>query len=125
GTPIRCTAGVALDPMEDPGRVTDQAALTTSSGRSWLVVGGILTALTAGILFWMRELDPPGVATAGIAAVVVFYLGMVAVRFGVGRLRLRLGLLAALTIAICLAFVVCALVIASTEWSAVLPPAGG
>ncbi len=111
--------------MDDPGRVTDQAALTTSSGRSWLVVGGILTALTAGFLFWMRDLDPPGVATAGIVTVVALYLGMVAVRFGVGRLRRRLGLLAALTVGICLAFVTCALVIASTEWAAVVPPAGG
>jgi hypothetical protein len=105
--------------MNDPGRVTDQAALTTSSGRSWLVVGGILAALSIAFLFWMRDLDPPGIATAGIAAVLVLYLGMVAVRFGVGRLRLRLGLLAGLTIAICLAFVICALVLASTEWAAV------
>ena len=110
--------------MDDSGRVTQQAALTTSSGRSWLVVGGILTALSAGFLFWMRELDPPGVATAGIVAVLALYLGMVAVRFGVGRLRLRLGLLAALTVAICITFVICALVISSTEWAAVVPPAG-
>jgi hypothetical protein len=106
--------------MNDPGRVTDQAALTTSSGRSWLVVGAILSALCVAFLFWMRDLDPPGVATAGLVAIVVLYLAMVAVRYGVGGLRLRLGLLAALTIAICLTFVVCALVIASTEWSAVV-----
>ncbi len=110
--------------MDDPGRVTDQAALTTSSGRSWLVVGGIVAALTAGFLFWMRDLDPPGVATAGVVTVVALYLGMVAVQYGVRRLRLRLGLLAGLTVAICLAFVVCALVIASTEWAAAVPPAG-
>ena len=109
--------------MDDSGRVTDQAALTTSSGRSWLVVGGILAALSIAMLFGMRELDPPGVATAGLAAVVVLYLGMVAVRYGVSPLRLRLGVLAALTIVICLAFAVCALVIASTEWSAVVPDA--
>ncbi|MFC0682154.1 hypothetical protein ACFFGH_30355 [Lysobacter korlensis] len=106
--------------MDDSGRVSDQAALTTSSGRSWLIVGGILAALSIGFLFGMRDLNPPGVATAGLVAVIALYLGMVAVRFGVGRLRLRLGLLAALTIAICLAFVLCALVIASTEWSAVV-----
>jgi hypothetical protein len=109
--------------MDDSTRVTDQAALTTSSGRSWLVVGGILSALSLVLLFGMRELDPPGVATAGLAAVVVLYLGMVAVRYGVARLRLRLGLLAGLTIAICLVFVVCALVVASAEWSAVVPNA--
>jgi hypothetical protein len=111
----------SVDRVDDPGRVRDQAALTTSSGRSWLVVGGILAALSVAFLFWMRELEPPGVATTGLVAVVVLYLGMVAVRFGVARLRLRLGLLAALTIAICLAFLVCARVIASTEWAAAVP----
>jgi hypothetical protein len=107
--------------VQDSTRVTDQAALTTSSGRSWLVVGGVLAALSIVFLFWMRELDPPGVATAGLATVVALYLGMVAVRYGVGRLRLRLGLLAALTLGICLTFVICALVIASAEWAAVVP----
>lgn len=107
--------------MDDSLRATDQAALTTSSGRSWLVVGVILSALSLVVLFGMRDLDPPGVAGAGSAAIVVLYLGMIAVRYGVGRLRLRLGLLAALTVAICLVFVICALVVASTEWSAVVP----
>lgn len=82
------------------------------------MVGGILAALSLVFLIGMRELDPPGVATAGLVTVVVLYLGMVAVRYGVARLRIRLGLLAGLTLAICLAFAVCALVIASTEWSA-------
>ena len=109
--------------MDDSTRVTDQAALTTSSGKSWLVVGAILSVLSIVFLFGMRDLDPPGAATAALAAVVVLYLVMVAVRYGVARLRLRLGLLAALTIAICLVFVVCALVIASAEWSAVVPNA--
>jgi hypothetical protein len=102
--------------MSDPTRVTDQTALTTSSGRSWLVVGALLAALSLGFLFAMRDLEPAGVSAAGIVTIVVLYLAMIAVRFGIARLRLRLGLLAALTIGICVAFVVCALFIAWAEW---------
>jgi drug/metabolite transporter (DMT)-like permease len=102
--------------MPDPTRVTDQAALTTSSGRSWLVIGALISALSLGFLFWMRDLEPAGVSITGMVIIVVLYLGMIAVRFGIARLRLRLGLLAAMMIGICITFVVCALLIASAEW---------
>ncbi len=105
--------------MSDSPRVRDQSSLTTSGGRIWLVVAGLLTALTVGLLLAMRDLRPVGVATIGLALIVAEYLVMIAIRFGVARLRVRLGLLAALTIAICLTFIVCASIIATTEWAAV------
>ncbi len=90
--------------MSDPQKVNRQAALTTASGNSWLVVGGIISALCLVMLWGMRELPPLGAATTGVVLVVVGYLAMVAVRFGVRSLRVRLIALAALTIAITLAF---------------------
>lgn len=94
--------------MSESPRVTRQEALTSDSGRVWLIVAGIIALLCLIMLWAMRELPPLGAATAGIVGIVVTYLAMVAVRFGVQRLRVRLGLLAALTIAIVLIFVIVA-----------------
>lgn len=91
--------------MSESQKVTRQEALTTDSGRTWLIVAAIISAICLIMLWFMRELPPLGAATAGIVAVIVTYLVMVAVRFGVRHDRWRLGLLAALTIAIVLIFV--------------------
>jgi hypothetical protein len=94
--------------MSESPRVTRQEALTSDSGRVWLIVAGVIALLCLVMLWTMRELQPLGAATAGIVGIVVTYLAMVAVRFGVQRLRVRLGLLASLTILIVLIFVVVA-----------------
>jgi hypothetical protein len=77
----------------DPTRQRDQPALTTSSGLIWLVVGGIMAAISGGVLIALG---------AWPAAVVIaaLYLGMLLVRFAAPPGRVRLGLLAVLTLAI-------------------------
>ena len=94
--------------MSSSEKVTRQEALTTASGRTWLIVGGVISLLSLVMLWAMRELPPLGVATTGFVTVIVLYLAMVAVRFGVGRPRARLVTLALLTLAIVATFVVVA-----------------
>ena len=77
---------------DDPTRMRDQPALTTSSGAIWLVVGGLLAAISLGVLVPMTFLPAgSGIAVAGAIAVVVLYAAMVVVRLVVsGRRRLQL-----------------------------------
>lgn len=92
--------------MSESQKVTQQEALTTASGRAWLIVAGVIALICVVLLWNMRDLPPLGAATIGVVTTVVLYLAMVAVRFGVRHDRLRLGLLAALTIAISVGFMV-------------------
>lgn len=91
--------------MSDPQKVTQQAALTTASGRTWLIVAGVITVLCLVFLWFMRELEPLGAATLGIVIIVVAYLVMVAVRFGIQAPRIRLWSLAVLTLGIAGTFI--------------------
>jgi hypothetical protein len=108
----------------DSPKVTQQAALTTSTGRIWLVIGGILTVICLGFLWQMREIGracpfiepaPPGCLDGrltsapiiGIAIIVLLYAAMVVVRFTVERLRVRLAVMAILTALIPIIFVIC------------------
>ncbi|WP_167140706.1 hypothetical protein [Diaminobutyricimonas sp. TR449] len=108
----------------DSPKVTQQAALTTSSGRIWLVIGGILAVISLGFLWQMREIGqacpfiepaPPGCGDGrltsapliGIAIIVLLYAAMVVVRFTVERLRVRLAVMAILTALIPITFVIC------------------
>lgn len=91
--------------MSESQKVTKQAALTTASGRTWLIVAGILTGLSLIMLWAMRELPPLGAATTGFVIVIVLFLAMVAVRFGITQPRARLIALALLTIAIVATFI--------------------
>ena len=85
---------------DDPTRISNQPALTTSSGRIWLIVGGLFTAISLGVLLPMTGLEPRGVALAAAIADVVLYGGMLVARFTVRPGRLRLGLMAAAMLAI-------------------------
>ncbi len=98
----------------DPTRVTSQKALTTSSGRSWLVTGGLLALIAVVMLVVMRDLKPEGATVAGIAIIVPLYLLMVVVRYAVPPGRVRLILLAVLTLLVCAAFFVFAGIMAVT-----------
>ena len=84
------------EPPVDPTRVREQPALTTSQGRSWLILGGLLTLISLGVLVPMAVmgLPPTGVAPTAAGVVAALYLGMVIVRFATPPGRLRLGLLA-------------------------------
>lgn len=79
---------------DDPTRIRSQPALTTSSGRIWLVVGGIFAAISLVVLIPMTPMPPPGVALTAACLVVALYAAMIVTRLIVDRQRLRLGLLA-------------------------------
>lgn len=85
----------------DPTRIRSQPALTTSTGRIWLIVGGIFTGISLAVLIPMTQLPPPGVALTGAIAVATLYIAMIVARFVIPAGRRRLMLLAAgmLTIA--------------------------
>ena len=82
---------------EGPTFVRNQPALTSSHGRVWLIVGGILAAVCVAVLLALSSLQPV-TALVGAAACVVLYAAMWFIRFAVPRtrLRLRLGVLAIL-----------------------------
>ena len=101
--------------MSDSPNISDQTALTTSSGKIWLVTGAILAAISIAVLIPMLWMTPPGVAAGGIFAVVVFYTAMIPVRLGVRTLRGPSGGMAALMILIALAFFVTAGIVYSAQ----------
>ena len=82
-------------PRRDPTQVTAQPALTTSTGRRWLVWGGVLAAVTLAILVTLAVTREPA-AWAACALIAALYLTMVVVRFAVPSSRMRLVLLACL-----------------------------
>lgn len=96
--------------MSESQKVTKQPALTTASGSIWLIVGGIIAAICLVLLWLMRGLEPIGAATTGIVIIVVAYLVMLAVRYGVTAPRVRLWTLAALTIGIAVTFLTVAII---------------
>lgn len=96
--------------MSDSQKVTNQPALTTASGAIWLIVGGIIAVICLVLLWLMKGMEPLGAATTGIVTIVVTYLAMLAVRYGVSALRVRLWTLAALTIGIAITFLTVAII---------------
>jgi hypothetical protein len=85
-----------LDP-DDPTKVRNQPALSTSSGREWLIVGALTALICVGVLM----LQVPAAAflsITGAAVVVVIFAAMVIVRELVKPQRRRLGILATLLI---------------------------
>ncbi|WP_173924323.1 hypothetical protein [Agromyces sp. Marseille-P2726] len=97
---------------QDPTRMRNQPALTTSSGRSWLIVGGIATVLITGtmVALWWRLGSTA--ALVGAIVTVVLFGAMVVVRFTVEHRRRRLGLLAVIFLAQVLFALVVVLMIA-------------
>jgi hypothetical protein len=108
------------EPPVDPTRVRDQPALTTSKGLSWLILGGLLTLVSLGVLVPMAVLRMPPLGVPGTAALVVgvLYLCMLIVRFATPPGRLRLALLAVDMLAI--AFVSLLTVLLVAERAAVV-----
>ena len=96
--------------MSESQKVTRQPALTTASGRTWLIVAGIISVLSILFLWFMRELEPLSAAAIGMVTIIVIYLAMVAIRFGVRAPRVRLWSLAVLTIAIAITFLTIAVI---------------
>jgi hypothetical protein len=115
---------MADDPHEQPigtsPRVRDQPSLTTSSGRSWLILGGLLALIAVAVLVPLLSQKPVGVALFGICAIVALYAAMVVVRFNAKPGRGMLGWLAGFMIAIAALGVVCVGIIAGTSGNVVL-----
>ncbi|MEO7007347.1 MAG: hypothetical protein ABI275_08090 [Terrimesophilobacter sp.] len=101
--------------MSDSPNISDQTALTTSTGKIWLVTGAILTAVCIAVLIPRLWMTPSGVAAGGIIAVVALYTAMIPVRLGVHSLRVRLWTMATLMILIPIAFFVAAGIVYSTR----------
>jgi hypothetical protein len=100
---------------DDPTRIRNQTALTTSSGRIWLIVGGLFTVIALAVLIPMTALPPQGLGLGAAIVVAVLYLGMVVARLAVRPGRLRLGLMAAAMLGIAAVALTAALVVAAEQ----------
>jgi hypothetical protein len=85
---------------DDPTRIRNQPALTTSTGRIWLIVGGLFTAISLGVLIPMTALEPRGVALMAAIADVLLYIVIVIARLAIAPGRRRLGVMAIALLAI-------------------------
>lgn len=79
---------------DDPTKMNTQPSLTTSTGTIWLVLGGLMAAISVVLLWTMQQLDSRGVALLGIVVILLLYVAMVEIRLLVRRLRTRLLLMA-------------------------------
>lgn len=95
-------------------RVRDQPSLTTSSGRSWLILGGLLALIAVAVLVPLLGQNPPGVALIGLCSIVALYAAMVIVRVNAHPGRGMLALLAIFMIGIALVGVTCVGIVAAT-----------
>jgi hypothetical protein len=107
-------------PIGTSTRVRDQPSLTTSTGKSWLILGGLLAVIAIAVLVPLLSQQPGGVALFGICAIVALYAAMVVVRLNARPGRGMLGWLAACMIAIALVGVVCVGVVAAATGNVVL-----
>ena len=95
------------EPIATSTRVRDQPSLTTSTGKSWLILGGLLSLIAIAVLVPLLPQKPVGVALFGICAIVALYAAMVVVRFNLKPGKWMLGWLATLMIAIAIVGVIC------------------
>jgi uncharacterized membrane protein len=100
------------EPIGTSVRVRDQASLTTSSGKSWMILAGLLALIAVAVLIPLLAVEPAGLALFGICAIVALYAAMIVVRVNVRPGRRMLGWLAALMIAIAAIGLVCVGIIA-------------
>jgi len=109
--------------QSDPTRMSNQPALTTSSGTIWIVVGALFVLVSAYPLSALLVFEP-GVAfpVAVVTAVVIAlsYALVVITRFVVPRGRRRLRVMAGFFIAMVALTVVGLLVCAAMQWAAVI-----
>lgn len=102
----------------DPTRIGDQPSLRTSGGASWLIVGGLLAAVSIGLLVALDSLQPPfGLIGAGV--VFVLYVAMVGTVLAIPARRVKLVTLACLMVGMAVIALVFVLAINAAEWSVV------
>lgn len=74
--------------MSDPTKVRNQPALTTSTGKEWLIVGGLFAAIAVALLVALTALDSRALTAA--IAVAALYAAMIATHLVAKRHKLRL-----------------------------------
>ena len=104
----------SVNPNDDPTRIRSQASLTTSNGRSWLILGGLLAAIAVGVLIALMDRPPTGLALGAAIIVVALYAAMVVVRLVTAPGRRRLALLATGMLAIAAVALVAVAIIANS-----------
>lgn len=109
--------------MTDPSlrndlRVSEQPALRTSTGRSWLIVGALMMVVCGGVLLAL-SLRQPLVGYLGAGVVVILFALMVVVSLVVRHVRVKLVTLAVLLIAMASTALAFVLAISATEFSRV------
>jgi O-antigen/teichoic acid export membrane protein len=102
-------------PVGTSPRMRDQPALTTSSGRSWLLLGGLLALIALAVLVPMLPLEPAGVALVGSCLIIALYAAMIVVRLNMTPGRGMLAVLASGMIAISIVGLACVLLVASRQ----------
>lgn len=109
--------------MSDPTKMRNQPALTTSSGRTWVIVGAFVTAICVGMLLVLAKPPTVGLAVFAIVADVVLYACMIAVHLTVKAGTLRLWVIAVLyglIVAITLVVVIIIAVTTAAELASVV-----
>ncbi|GGF27502.1 hypothetical protein [Subtercola lobariae] len=101
----------------DPTKVRNQPSLTTSTGRVWLIMGGLFALIAAVVLFFLLPFSPHGLAAVALAVVVLLYAAMVITQLLTRRGRARLGVLAVLMLSIAAVALVSILIIAASQIS--------
>jgi O-antigen/teichoic acid export membrane protein len=104
------------DSRLDPTRVRNQPSLTSSTGSSWLIVGGLFTLIACVVLGFLIPLQPAGLALVSVIVIVALYAAMIVVRFRVETQRRRLGWLATLMVTIAVVALVTTVVVNFAEW---------
>ena len=81
------------EPIGTSTRVRDQPSLTTSSGKSWLILGGLLAVIAIAVLVPLLSQVPAGLALFGICAIVALYAAMIVMRLNMrpGRRDVRMA----------------------------------
>jgi ABC-type siderophore export system fused ATPase/permease subunit len=102
---------------DDPTKMRNQPALTTTSGNSWLIVGALFAAITIATLVVLAMLPPSGLAFTAIVVIVTLYISMIVVRLVVHHRKRRLRIIAACFLAIALVGLSSVITIAAVNWA--------
>lgn len=100
---------------DDPTRVRNQPALTTSSGSIWIVLGAILTVVCVGVLLALVPLNP-AVAWIGLVLAALLFVALVVARFTTSAGRRRLVVMASCFAGIAAVTLICVVILSGTAW---------
>ena len=102
---------------DDPTLVRNQPALTSASGNSWLIIGGLFSLISMAMLLVLSTLPPPGLSFVAIAITLTLYLAMVVVRFSVHTRTRRLRIIAVCFAVIAFVGLGSVITIAAVNWA--------